>query len=105
MSRSKEQWSRILDEFDGSGMSQQAYAKCCGLKVATFRYKLYRRAKLQTSQPERPIGRFQEVTVRSGGSAAEPCRLRVDASGVHVSGATLPSPEWVAALVRELAAC
>lgn len=105
MSRSKEQWARILDGFDGSGLSQLAYAEGCGLNVATFRYQLYRRAKLQTPQPERPIGRFQEVTVRGAVSPAEPCRLRVDASGVHVIGAALPSPEWVAALVRELAAC
>ena len=106
MSRSKEQWSRILEGFDDSGMSQQAYAERCGLNVATFRYQLYRRAKLRAPAVESAtVGRFEEVSVRAAHVSDEPCRLRVDASGVHVTGGELPSPEWVAALVRGLSAC
>jgi hypothetical protein len=106
MSRSKEQWSRILEGFDDSGMSQQAYAQHCGLNVATFRYQLYRRAKLRApASDSAPVGRFQEVSVPAARVSVEPCRLRVDASGVHMTGSELPSPEWVAALVRGLSAC
>lgn len=103
MSRNKEQWSRILEGFDDSGISQQAYAERCGLNVATFRYQLYRRAKLRAPAVDSAtVGRFQEVSVRAAGGSGEPCRLRVDASGVHLTGGALPSPEWLAALVREL---
>jgi hypothetical protein len=106
MSRSKEQWSRILEGFDDSGMSQQAYAERSGLNVATFRYQLYRRAKLRAPAAESAtVGRFQEVSVGAARVSGEPCRLRVDASGVHVTGGELPSAEWVAALVRGLSSC
>jgi hypothetical protein len=103
MARNSGKWVQILERYDGSGLSQIAFARQAGIKVATLRYQLQRRSKQAPSTAV--TGSFREIRLAGSASSDTGLVVRIDRSGVRVEGTALPAPGWVAAVLRELAAC
>lgn len=95
--RTREQWRALVEEFEGSGLTQAEFARSCGLKLGTFRSWLYRFRRRAGS----PEARLAEVMVADHDTDAGSYRLELPGDVVVVLGSA-PEPRWLAALVAEL---
>lgn len=91
---SRAHWRKLIDEFEGSGMSHVEFAGRKKLVIATFRAWLYK-LRRETQQ-----ARFVEVR-RNNGSVGgpRPSVLTIVSPHVRLEFKELPSMEYLIALV------
>ena len=77
--RTSAQWAEVLAEYRGNGLTQDAFARSCGVSVAALRNHLYRRKK-----QNRYAG-----PARSRGFV--PVRLRTDRMEKEVTSTSAPT--------------
>ena len=113
--RSKQQWTKLIQAFEGSGLSHEQFAESVGVSVWTFRGWLYKLRKegVELDPHDSPSFRFVEV-MTAGLKEEEPsvaprADLPSPSSGLTLSieEATMhfdevPSPTWVAELLVHL---
>ena len=97
-------WAQHITSVVGSGMSKAAYCRLHGLDYRTF-YRWYRRLGGEAAGGSTQGQALVPIAVRSPALAAEPV-MRLQLGG----GASLSIPvgvdvNWLAHLLREVAAC
>lgn len=102
MSRmSREDGLRLAREWRKSGQSKAAFARERGLRAQRLYYWI---AKAETNGASASSGGFAEVAVAPDGVGCDvDCQLRVGAC--TVSWCRLPSAEYLATLLAQVAAC
>jgi transposase-like protein len=102
--RGREQWFALVSEYEGSGLSQRAFARERGVNYHTFSNWL-RRYRADGEEVVTPVAGFVEVVAvaREMGSVEPARRCQVVLGAVTVEFAELPPPAWlveVAAVAR-----
>jgi len=114
--RSKQQWAKLIQAFEGSGLSHEQFAESVGVSVWTFRGWLYKLRKQGIEFDPRDSPSFRFVEVMTAGLKEEPepastpradlpspssgLTLSIDAVTMHFD--EVPSPTWVADLLVHL---
>lgn len=95
----KQFWAGHVAAIEREGISASAYARREGVSVAAIYYWQHklRSAAAGVSKPARSF--VQLCVAESGPRSQQACTL-VLASGMRLEMASLPSPEWLADLVR-----
>jgi len=98
--RSADEWAQILERYDTSGLTQEAFSRREGIRYGTLVAWLGRRRKRngQLSEPESVSGRFHELSLRSPGTDGAKLEVRLP-DGTSVCGS---SADELAKLVRLL---
>lgn len=110
--RKRAKWEQEVAAFRASGQTQAAYARRRGLSQGTLSYWVRKIAEEDASEP---LPAFVPVEVRpdpaygwrpSGGSEGVGCPVAVlTCGGAELVIDAAVSPEWVAALMREVGRC
>lgn len=102
MRRSREQWSEIVEEFEGSGLSHAAFCARERLNVGSFRGWLYRlRRSSERGKVARSATRLLPVRVSAARTDDEEF-VELSAAGVVVRVRAGVDPTYVAELVARL---
>ena len=97
--RNREEWARIIETFERSGQSHEAFCLARGLQVGTFRVWLYRlRAR---TAPSTAIS-LLPVEVTTAVAAPVPSEVVVAVAGVEIRVAVGVDVRYIAGLVAEL---
>jgi hypothetical protein len=103
MRRSREQWAQIVEEFEGSGMSHEAFCAQRRLNVGSFRGWLYRlRSGSPRGKVARSATRFLPVRVGPPAAPGDEDLVEVAIGGVIVRVPSSVGPAYVAELVSRL---
>jgi hypothetical protein len=105
MRRSREEWSRIVEAFERSGQSHEAFCAQHGLNVGSFRGWLYplRRDAAQ-GKVARSATRLLPVRVSGAGAAIdEGVMIEIVVGDTRLRVPDRVDPHYVAALVAALA--
>ncbi|QDE69478.1 hypothetical protein BHS09_22235 [Myxococcus xanthus] len=96
----KQEWFRVAEAFEASGLTQKEFAARRGVRLSTLQSWVYRRRRQRGSQAEsvRPL----PVEVSMAPAAAESVLEVVTASGARVRFSVGTDVEYVARLVAEL---
>jgi hypothetical protein len=96
--RSQDQWHAILTEHLATEGSVQELAEKLGCRPSTIEFQLKRITSPDTAAKPRTPGGFVEVSARATSAAPVADALRLQtATGVTVTFAVLPPPEYLAA--------
>jgi hypothetical protein len=103
MRRSREQWAQIVEEFERSGQSHEAFCVQRRLNVGSFRGWLYRlRNTVVQGNVARSATRLLPVRVGPVGATGDEDIVEVSAGGVVVRLHSGIDPAYVAELVARL---
>ena len=93
----EEEWERLLDDYEKSGLTQAAFARREGINLHTLVGRLGRRRMRRREAVVAPAGiRFKELSLRSGSASVLEVHLP---DGVVLKGG---SPRDLAELARAL---
>lgn len=93
-------WTRLVDQFEHSDLTQARFADLHSVSLSSFQYWLYRiRREDHEPLPQAEGARFVEVTAASRHHV--PLRITLG-SGALAEFAELPSPAYLAALATAL---
>ena len=117
--RNQDQWKRLIQAYEGSGLSHEQFAESVGVSVWTFRGWLYKLRKQGIEFDPRDSPSFRFVEVLTAGLVEEeqeptaeprPCQsssasgLTLSIGEVSIYFDSVPSPAWVAELLGHLGA-
>jgi len=103
MRRRREQWSEIVEEFEGSGLSHAAFCARERLNVGSFRGWLYRlRRGPERGKVAHSATRLLPVRVSAPPRVADEPLVEVSVAGVVVRVRGCVAPAYVAELVTRL---
>lgn len=94
--RSKQQWRELIEEFEGSGLSQQEYTQQKEIRLGTFRSWFYTLRK----GDDKP--RFIEVVATAATKVVQPPIVTVAIGDAHIDFGAYPSADYLAQLLRNL---
>ena len=97
----KQQWVRIAEQFEHSGLTQKQFAQQQGLPLSTVQSWIYRRRR-QASAPSVPPVRLLPVEVAAHAESSTGKVEVLTARGVRVSFAMGTDVSYVAQLVAAL---
>jgi hypothetical protein len=100
--RGEAEWSEILDRYDSSGLTQDAFSRREGIRYGTLVAWLGRRRKRggQLSESKPLSGKFHELSLHTPEAGTTPPKMEVRLpDGTSVSGS---SAEGLAQLIRLL---
>lgn len=93
----KEEWLAIIEEFENRDITQAEYIEEKDIKIATFRYWLYKQRKRNNGGDEKSTG-VEFVEVLEGQSCrGEALRLHIDT--VTLEFERLPPARWLSELI------
>lgn len=103
MRRSREQWARMVEEFERSGQSHEAFCAQQRLNVGSFRGWLYRlRSTAAQGKVARSATRLLPVRVGPVGATGAEDIIEVSAGGVVLRIRSGIDPAYVVELVTRL---
>lgn len=95
----KETWLRWLEEYERTDCTQAEFAEQKGVKLATFRYWLYK----ERNKKAESCATFVEVTLPSSPLSLETASVVLDfAQDLRLRFSSLPSPAYLASLLHAL---
>lgn len=97
----KEQWVRIAEQFEHSGLTQKQFAQQQGLPLSTVQSWIYRRRRQASAPSVQPI-RLLPVEVAAPAESSTGKVEVLTASGARVSFAIGTEVDYVARLVAAL---
>jgi hypothetical protein len=96
----KVDWLRLLEEYEQTELTQAAFVEQKGVKLATFRYWLYK----ERNKKAEPSATFVEVALPSVPFSVETASVVLDfAQDLRLRFSSLPSPSYLASLLQALA--
>jgi hypothetical protein len=103
MRRSRDQWAQIVEEFERSGLSHEAFCAEQRLNVGSFRSWLYRlRNDSARGKVARSATRLLPVRVGAAGAGGDEDLVEVAIGGILVRVRSGVGPAYVAELVSRL---
>ena len=103
MRRSREEWAKVVEEFERSGLSHAAFCTRGGLNVGSFRGWLYRlRQGSERGKVARSATRLLPVRVPALGAVGNEELVELSVAGVVVRVRASVGPAYVAELAARL---
>ena len=98
----KEQWLRLIDEFDKREITQDEFVKEKGVKLPTFKYWLYKtRKEAQLQAIQAADVEFVEV-IQNPSLRGESFRIRTETMTLEFD--SLPPASWIAEIIQRSSA-
>ena len=99
--RSKEDWEKIMSEWEASGLTQHEFTKRLGINPGTFQGRLWRirRQREDANIAKDGAPRFVEIKQQQHTPTSKPKGLKISMTRTEIEFSSTPDATWLAEFV------